>query len=99
MERCCERDTNGDGNCDLHEAPGVPRHIWTHPTISVDRSSKKWACFDQFECVKDFETYTSEADAIAEAKKWFAERTRLVPEIVYPQITRMTMTTSRRRKA
>jgi hypothetical protein len=23
--RCCERDTNGDGNCDRHSAPGVLR--------------------------------------------------------------------------
>lgn len=23
--KCCERDTNGDGNCDRHSAPGVLR--------------------------------------------------------------------------
>jgi hypothetical protein len=24
--KCCERDHNGDGNCDIHEAPGVLRN-------------------------------------------------------------------------
>lgn len=24
-ERCCERDHNNDGNCDIHESPGVLR--------------------------------------------------------------------------
>ena len=23
--RCCERDNDGDGNCDIHSAPGVLR--------------------------------------------------------------------------
>lgn len=25
MERCCERDNDGDGNCDLHEEKGIYR--------------------------------------------------------------------------
>ena len=24
--QCCERDNNGDGNCDIHSAPGVLRN-------------------------------------------------------------------------
>ena len=24
--RCCDRDNDGDGNCDIHSAPGVMRH-------------------------------------------------------------------------
>ena len=28
--RCCERDTDGDGNCDRHESPGVRRRLRDH---------------------------------------------------------------------
>lgn len=26
--RCCERDSDGDGNCDIHSAPGVLRELY-----------------------------------------------------------------------
>jgi len=26
--RCCERDDDGDGNCDIHASPGVLRKGW-----------------------------------------------------------------------
>jgi hypothetical protein len=27
-ERCCERDHDGDGNCDIHAFPGIPRTLF-----------------------------------------------------------------------
>lgn len=66
------------------------------PCISIQRSNKKVAIFDGFNCVRDFETYTDEAQALSDAKAWVAERTEAEPEIVYPVITRMTMTKRRK---
>lgn len=30
--RCCERDSDGDGNCDIHSAPGVLRELYKKST-------------------------------------------------------------------
>jgi len=66
--------------------------------ISISRQSKKWAVFDgNFDCVKDFVPYTDELTALSEAKAWCAERSPQVPEIVYPQITKMTVSYSQQR--
>ena len=81
--RDLEKDYNGPGYLD--------------PLISIDRASQKWACFDKnFECVKDFQPYTDEAQALAEAKAWFSLRSIQEPGVVYPQITSMTV--SKRKK-
>ena len=61
----------------------------TDPVISVDRQSKTVACFDCVDLVRDFESYTSEQDAIANALKWFDQRTDMDPRIVYPSITKL----------
>ena len=66
------------------------------PCISIERTTKRYAIFDGFSCVRTFMPYTDEAQAIAKAKAWVAERTDIEPEITYPNITRMTV--SRRRK-
>jgi len=31
LVKCCERDTNADGNCDRHEAPGILRFLLGDP--------------------------------------------------------------------
>lgn len=36
MSPCCERDTDGDGNCPIHSAPGVLRQAATRDCIEVD---------------------------------------------------------------
>ena len=60
-------------------------------TISIDRRSRTWAVFDaHFACVKEFEPWLAdEAQALAEAKAWVAERSPMEPEVVYPRITRL----------
>lgn len=68
------------------------------PCISIQRSNKKVAIFDGFDCVRGFDDYTDEEHALSEAKSWIAERTTIEPEIVYPNITRMTVSKSRRKK-
>lgn len=34
--RCCEFDTDGDGNCHIHAAPGILRRNAAPPAISED---------------------------------------------------------------
>lgn len=59
------------------------------PVISVDRTSKSVACFDGIDLVREFESYTSEPAAIANAIKWFDDHGVDCPRIVYPRITKM----------
>lgn len=72
--------------------------------ISIDRQSRKFGIMDDgFNLVRDFEPYESEALAIELARAWIAVKQEgnpnaPEPEIVYPNVTRMTMTTSRRRR-
>lgn len=68
-------------------------------TISIDRQAKSWAVYDDmFDCVKPFEPYADEAAALATARAWILERGGVEPKVVYPSITRMTMSTGRRRR-
>lgn len=68
-------------------------------TISICRQSKSWAVFDaHLACVKEFVPYTDEAAALAEGKAWVAERGKVEPEVVYPNLTRFSMSTSRPRR-
>lgn len=67
-------------------------------TISVDRASRKWAVFDNsFNLLRDFEPYTDEAAAIECGKAFAKERSSLEPKIVYPAVTKMTLTYKRKR--
>lgn len=63
------------------------------PVISVDRQSKMIAIFDGLKLIRDFEPYDDEKDVIRLAKMWLALRTTIEPRVIYPQITKMTMTT------
>lgn len=68
-------------------------------TISIDRQSKSWAVFkSQIFPVKDFTAYESEEGALKEAKAWVSERSSEEPEIVYPNVTRMTVSYGRRKR-
>jgi hypothetical protein len=60
-------------------------------TISIDRQARAWAVFEDSACVKDFEPFTDEAKALADARAWVAERSSVEPEIVYPRITAIRM--------
>ena len=61
--------------------------------------SKSWAVFDNhFACIKDFTPYLKESDALIVARAWVAERSKVEPEVVYPSISRMTVSTGRRRR-
>lgn len=72
--------------------------------ISIDRQSRKFGIIeDDFNLVRDFEPYESEAQAIELAKAWISVKqdgnpNAPEPEIAYPNVTRMAMTTSRRRR-
>ncbi len=68
------------------------------PQISVDRQAGKIAVFDDFSCIRDFQPFTDEAAAVAEAKTWLKQWTELEPEMVYPQITSMRITYSKPRR-
>lgn len=71
----------------------------TDPQISVCRDSKTCAVFDGFTLVREFQPYTDETAAIAEAAEWLKrEHTQLTPRVIFPHITRMTMTCSRPRR-
>ena len=59
------------------------------PKISVDRSAKSIACFDGFECVREFQAYTNEADALKKAHEWFKTRTIHVPQVVFPMVRKI----------
>jgi len=58
----------------------------TDPQISVQRDIKQIAVFDMFVCIRPFQTYTDEAAAIEEAKKWLKRHTDKEPQILYPRI-------------
>jgi hypothetical protein len=66
------------------------------PCISIERKTKRYAIFDGFSCVRTFMDYTDEAQAIADGRAWIAERTDVEPEITYPNITRMTVSRTRK---
>lgn len=68
-----------------------PSPNYREPTISVDRQTKKLACFDGFDCVRGFQAYENEADALREAYDWFTTRTIHVPQVVYPRISKFKM--------
>lgn len=60
---------------------------WSNPIISIQRSCKKYAVFnDYFKIVKDFTDYTDEKEAEQAARDWLKQYTNLEPEIVYPRI-------------
>lgn len=63
----------------------------TDPVISVDRCTKKIACFNGFHCVRDFQTYADEAVGIQEAHEWFKGKTIHVPQVVFPVIRKLRM--------
>ena len=60
-------------------------------TISIDRQARQWAVFEDSCCVKEFERFSDEAKALAEARAWVAERSSVEPQIVYPRITSIRM--------
>lgn len=68
-------------------------------TISIDRQAKKSAIFkDSFTLVCDFTPYADEALALASAKTWCETNGDPNPEVVYPRIDSMRITTTRRRR-
>jgi len=67
------------------------------PCISIDRAAKAWAVFDGFECIGGFHKYSDETQALADARAEVAKATDQEPNVVYPEITRMTLTRTRRR--
>jgi len=84
---------------DKHMAGAEGEKInFTLPTISVDRQVKKIAICDEFSMVRPFRPYQDEQKAIAEAKAWIAKHTEITPQIVYPMIKKLTMTTGRRKR-
>lgn len=62
---------------------------YREPIISLDRMSKRFACFDGFEIVRDFQSYASEKVALAFAHDWFKARTIHVPQVVFPMVRKM----------
>lgn len=84
---------------DKHMAsPDEERIPFTLPTISVDRQAKKIAVCDEFSMVRPFRPYRVEETAIEEAKAWIAKHTDIKPQIVYPMVNRLTMSTGRRKR-
>lgn len=82
------------GNEPASEAPvRLERVVRTpgfrEPKISVDRMSKRIGCFDGFDIVRDFQSYTSEPDALKDAHEWFTTRTIHVPQVVFPMVRKM----------
>lgn len=60
--------------------------------ISIDRQSKTWAVFeDIFKVVKAFEPYQDEQIALAAARAWVKERSTVEPEVVYPRLKKVHM--------
>ena len=59
-----------------------------HYIISIDRASKKCAIFNaQYGIVRDFQPYTSEVDALAEARCFVRKEYHDDdPDVVYPFI-------------
>lgn len=58
-------------------------------TISIDRKSKSWAVFRNCELLKEFVPYESELNAKLAAIEWCSHHSSIVPEIVFPRITRI----------
>lgn len=68
-------------------------------TISIDRQAKKVAIFkDSFTIVSAFTPYTDEVFALAAAKTWCEANGDPNPEVVYPRIDSIRVTTTRRRR-
>lgn len=67
-------------------------------TISIDRQAKKAAIFKGLDIVSDFTPYTDEAFALATARAWCEANGDPSPEVVYPRIDSMRVTTTRRRR-
>lgn len=69
-------------------------------SISIDRLAKSWAVFnDTFNCLKAFEPYTSEDAALAAGKAWCKDHFGVdTPEVVYPNITSIRLSTARPRR-
>ena len=63
------------------------------PKISVD--GKRIALFDGFECLKGFDSFDDEAEALKQAYAWFKERSTHVPQVVRPVIRSLKMTYSK----
>lgn len=68
---------------------------FTRPVISVDRAAGKAAVFDDFTIVRPFRLYSSEDKVISELKEWIKQHTDIEPDIVFPRITKATVTTNR----
>lgn len=68
------------------------------PCISIDRAAKCYAIFDGFKCIGEYKPYTNEAQAESDARAEIAKTTTKEPEIVYPSITRISVTRSSRSK-
>ena len=79
---------------------GIGATGYMEPVISLCTDSKQIGLFNGNcgDCVRDFVSYTDETEALIEAHAWFKERSLHPPQVVRPMITKMTMTTSRRRK-
>ncbi len=68
-------------------------------TISIDRQAKKIAIFSGL-CgiASQFTPYADETMALASAKTWCEANGDPDPEVVYPRIDSMRVTTTRRRR-
>lgn len=64
----------------------MPLTEWTKPIISINRASKIYAIFNEFELVRDFRQYDIEQLAIIEASRWISIETSIKPEIKHPII-------------
>lgn len=68
------------------------------PVISLCRNSRSIGIFDGFKLVKDFETYANELEALEAAKAFCRDKSNQEPQVVYPNIKSIRMTTAKRRK-
>lgn len=82
----------------LGEPPKPEGFKIVKPCISVSRSSKVIAVFDDYKVVRDFRPYLDETKAIDAAKAWIKQYTDVAPDVVFPVVTRMTMSTGRRKR-
>lgn len=71
----------------------------TNPIISIDRTAQRFAMFDDFTIIGDFQSYTNEEVAIKVAKTKFAILTDKEPQVVYPRIDKIVYTYARTRKS
>jgi len=59
------------------------------PIISIDRSKKQFAVFDEFDMVTKFEPYASEDEAVAKASAFIKKYSDVAPSVVYPSTNKM----------